>query len=74
MQLKMFFSVPSVCPCIHHNYGVISGRRARRDCVWHGRNLVGDTGDVSPHSFRRGDIICHVPPIFSLSVLYLERA
>ena len=34
----------------------------------HGRNLVGDTGDVSPHCFRRGDIICHVPPTFSRRV------
>jgi len=31
----------------------------------HGRNLVGDTGDVSPpHFFRRGGIICHVPHCF----------
>jgi len=34
----------------------------------HGRNLVGDAGDVSPHFFRRGDIICHVPLLFSLRV------
>jgi len=27
----------------------------------------GGTGDVSPHFFRRGDIICHVhPPLLSL--------
>jgi len=39
----------------------------------HGRNLAGDTGDVSPHSFRWGDITCHVPPLFSLKVVYLER-
>jgi len=39
----------------------------------HGRNLVGDTGDVSPHFFRRGDIICHVPPtFFSLSFVFVE--
>jgi len=30
----------------------------------HGRNLMGDTGDVSPHFFRWGDMICHVPPLF----------
>jgi len=29
----------------------------------HGRNLVGDTGDI----------ICDVPPTFSLQVLYLEK-
>ena len=34
----------------------------------HGRKLLGDTGDVSPHFFRRGDIICHVPPLCSLRV------
>jgi len=33
---------------------------------------VGDTGDVSPQFFRRGDIMCHVPPLSSLKVLYLE--
>jgi len=32
----------------------------------HGRNLVEDTGDVTPPFFRRGDVICHVPPLFSL--------
>jgi len=37
--------------------------------MWdHGRNLVGDTGDVSPHFFRRGDIICLDPLLFSLRV------
>ena len=30
----------------------------------HGRNLVGDTGDVYPNFFRWGDIICHVPHFF----------
>jgi len=39
----------------------------------HGRNLVGDTGDVSPHFFRRGDIIRHVPTNFFSVGLYLER-
>jgi len=40
---------------------------------WHGRNLVGDTGDVSPQFCRRGYIICHVPPTFFSLGLYLER-
>ena len=31
----------------------------------HGRNLVGNTGEVSP-TFSGGVIICHVPPLFSL--------
>jgi len=30
----------------------------------HGRNLMGDPGEVSPHFFRRGGIICHVTPTF----------
>jgi len=35
----------------------------------HGRNLVGDKGAVSPSLFHTGgDIICHVPPLFSLRV------
>ena len=35
MQVKTFFFVPFLRPCVHHNYGVISGSRACRDCVWH---------------------------------------
>jgi len=34
---------------------------------------MGDTGDMSTPLFHVGDIICHVPPLFSLKVLYLER-
>ena len=25
---------PSVHPCMHHNYGVLSGRHTSADCVW----------------------------------------
>jgi len=35
MQLRTYFIVPFVHPCMHLNYGVISGRHACRDCVWH---------------------------------------
>ena len=35
MQLKTYFFVPFVRPCMHLNYGVISGSHACRDCVWH---------------------------------------
>jgi len=35
MQLKTYFFVPFVRPCMHHNYGVISGRHACIDCVLH---------------------------------------
>ena len=34
MQLKMFFFVPFVRPCMHHNYGGISESHACKDCVW----------------------------------------
>ena len=35
MQLKTYFFVPFVRPCMHLNYGVISGSHACRDCGWH---------------------------------------
>jgi len=34
MQLKTYFFVPFVNPCMHLNYGVISGSHACRDCGW----------------------------------------
>ena len=34
MQLKMYFSVPFVRPCIHHKYGGIGESHACKDCVW----------------------------------------
>jgi len=34
MQLEMYFFVTYLRPCMHHNYGVISGSHARRDGVW----------------------------------------
>jgi len=33
----------------------------------------GGHGERLPHFFRWGDIICDVPPTFSLQVLYLEK-
>ena len=35
MQLKTYFFVPFVPPCMHLNYGVISESHAGRDCGWH---------------------------------------
>ena len=35
MQLKTYFFVPTVRPCMHLNYGVIPGSHACRDCGWH---------------------------------------
>jgi len=34
MQLKMYFFIPFVLPCMHHNYGGISESHASKDCVW----------------------------------------
>ena len=34
MQLKMFFFVPFVRPCMHHNYGGNSESHSCKDCVW----------------------------------------
>jgi len=34
MQWKMYFFVPFVRPCMHHNYGGISENHACKDCVW----------------------------------------
>jgi len=34
MQLKMYFFVPFVRPCMHHNYGGIAESHACIDCVW----------------------------------------
>jgi len=39
MQLKMYFFVPFVRPCMHHNYGGISGSHACQDCV---RSIILD--------------------------------
>ena len=35
MQLKTYFFVPFVRPCMHLIFGVISGSHACRDCGWH---------------------------------------
>ena len=32
--VKMYFFIPFVSPCMHHNNGVISGSHACRNCVW----------------------------------------
>jgi len=34
MQLKMYFFVPFVRPCMHHKYGGISESHTCKDCVW----------------------------------------
>ena len=33
-QWKMYFFVPSLRPCMHHNYAVISRRHTSTECVW----------------------------------------
>jgi len=54
---------PSTCSCFVHR------------CIgWiHGRNLVGDTGDVSPHFFRRGGHNMPCPPNFFLFTFCMWR-
>jgi len=47
MQLKTYFFVPFARPCMHLNYGVISGSHACRDCVWH-IILVAELYTTSP--------------------------
>ena len=34
MQIKMYFVVPFVCPCMHYNYGGLSDSGACNYCVW----------------------------------------
>jgi len=34
MWLKMYFFIPFVRQCMHHNYDVISKGLACKDCVW----------------------------------------
>jgi len=34
MQLKMYFFVPFVRPCMHHNHGGFSESHVWKDCVW----------------------------------------
>jgi len=79
MQLKMYFFVPFVCPCMHLNYGVISGIHACRDCGWH-IILVGCRAlynlpwraSVSSHQVQ-----CNIPTFEALlrkyKYLFLER-
>jgi len=51
MQLKTYFFVPFVRPCMHHYYSVISGSRACRDCVWH---IISDAELYTTYPGDRG--------------------
>ena len=33
-RFQLNFFVPFGLPCMYHNYGIISGRQACRDCLW----------------------------------------
>ena len=77
MELKMYFFVPFVRSCIHHNYGVISGSHACRDCVWHiilnAELYTTCPGErVSSHQVQ-----CNIPTFEALlrkyKYLFLER-
>jgi len=68
---NIFIAVVSECLCqLRAQYPV----QLPDTCI-NGLNLVGVTGNVSPHFFRRGDVIYYVHffLFFSLSVLFLEK-
>ena len=78
MQLKTYFFVPFVRPCLHLNYGVISGSHACRDCGWHIILVAGALynlpwrASVSSHQVQ-----CNIPTFEALlrkyKYLFLER-
>jgi len=70
---KMFNTVYIYLGSIHAIWASVVCNLDQSHDWLHGRNLVGKTGDVSPHFFRWEDIICHVPQLFSRKGLYLER-
>jgi len=78
MQLKTYFFVPFVCPCIHHNYGVISGSNACRHCV---RHIILDaeryTTCPGERVFSSQQVQCNIPTFEALirkyKYLFLER-
>jgi len=73
MQLKMYFFIPSVRPCMHLNYyySVISRSDAYRDCMW---RTILDAGlaSVSNHQVQ-----CSIPTFEELlrkyTYLFLKR-
>jgi len=78
MQLKTYFFVPFLRPCMHHNYGVISGSHACRECGWHIilvaelYNNLSWRASVSSH-----EVQCNIPTFEALlrkyTYLFLER-
>ena len=77
MQLKTYFFVPFVHPCMHHNYGVISGSCKQRLCVAYNfgcRALYNLPWRVSVSSHQ---VQCNIPTFEALirkyKYLFLER-
>ena len=77
MQLKTYFFVPFVRPCMHLNYGGISGSHACRDCGWHNfgcRALYNLPWRASVSSHQ---VQCNIPTFEALlckyKYLFLER-
>ena len=78
MQLKTYFFVPIVRPCMHLNYGAISGSHACRDCGWH-IILVAELYTACPaeRSVSSHQVQCNIPTFEALlrkyKHLFLER-
>ena len=78
MQLKTYFFVPFVRPCLHLNYGIISRSHACRDCV---RHIILDaeryTTCPGERVFSNHQVQCNIPTFESLirkyKYLFLER-
>jgi len=65
MHLKTYFFIPFVRRCVHHNYGVISGSHACRDCVW---NIILDAELYTTYPGKR----VLVPTRFNVTILPLR--
>ena len=80
MQLKMYFFVPFVRPCMHHNYGGISESHACKDCLW---PIILDVGLYTTCPGERGFVVmthqvqCNIPTFEGVlrknMQLFLER-
>ena len=58
----MYFFVPSVGPCMHHNYGVISRRRTSTDCVCTVTLVAGPLYSLLWRASASGHLVqCNVP-------------
>ena len=80
MQLKMYFFLPFVRPCMHNKYGGISESHACKDCVW---PIILDAGLYTTCPGERVLVVmthhvqCNIPIFEALlrknMYLFLER-